>query len=126
MGKYRDPKGGIWAEEDKQPTLEERVATLEAGGGGESGGGGVLIVHADENGVLDKTWKEIHDAGVCFLAVESSNGGLTITRYALIAEVATNGSIYGASVSQSQMYATDNENGYPAYYDSDDQGGVAN
>ena len=30
-----------------------------AGGGG---GGGVLVVHADENRVLDKTWQEIKDA----------------------------------------------------------------
>ena len=40
---------------------------VEQSNGGGSGGGGVLIVH-DNNGTLDKTWQEIHDAGfsVCF------------------------------------------------------------
>ena len=33
--------------------------------GGSSGG--VLVVHQDENGVLDKTWQVIHDAGFAVL-----------------------------------------------------------
>ena len=38
-----------------------------SGGGGGSSGGGVLVVHEDENGTLDKTWQEIHDAAFSIL-----------------------------------------------------------
>lgn len=34
---------------------------IDASGGG-GGGTGVLVATMDENGVLDKTWQEIHDA----------------------------------------------------------------
>lgn len=33
---------------------------------GIAAGGGILIVH-NENGTLDKTWQEIHDADVCII-----------------------------------------------------------
>jgi hypothetical protein len=36
-------------------------------GGGS--GGGVLVVHVDEEGMLDKTWQQIHDAFVSGVAV---------------------------------------------------------
>lgn len=101
----------------------EKLNKLE-NGVANAGGGGVLVVHVNENGVLDKTWKEIHDAGVCFLALETSGSGNSGTTYGLIAQVVTNGSLYGVAISQSQVYATDNENGYPAYVEQGgDEGG---
>lgn len=33
---------------------------------GVANGGGILIVHSDENGILDKTWQEIYDAELAF------------------------------------------------------------
>lgn len=36
---------------------------------GIAAGGGVLVVHANEEGALDKTWQEIYDADVCFVNV---------------------------------------------------------
>jgi hypothetical protein len=46
-------------------TTGEVIALIKAFGGGSGGGssgGGVLVLHEDENGTLDKTWQEIHDA----------------------------------------------------------------
>lgn len=100
----------------------EKLNKLE-NGVANAGGGGVLIVHVDENGVLDKTWKEIHDAGVCFLAMEGTGGGLSGTEYRLLAVVGTMGSSYVAAVGQYQMYIADSENGYPAYVDQGGEGG---
>lgn len=57
-------------------TTGEVIALIKAfgGGGGGSSGGGVMVVH-DVDGTLDKTWKEIHDAGFCVLvAVGKGNG----------------------------------------------------
>ena len=45
------------------------------GGGGGSSGGGVLVVHGDENGVLDKTWQEIYDASNLGVVVLPIPGG---------------------------------------------------
>ena len=36
---------------------------------GIAAGGGILIVHEDENGTLDKTWQEIHDADICYYII---------------------------------------------------------
>lgn len=38
------------------------------------GGGGVLVVHANESGVLDKTWQEIYDAGFCVAELHGELG----------------------------------------------------
>jgi len=38
-----------------------------------SSNGGVLVMH-DEDGTLDKTWKEIHDAPFAVLRVEATSG----------------------------------------------------
>ena len=36
---------------------------------GVANGGGVLVVHADDNGKLDRTWQEIYDADFAVLQV---------------------------------------------------------
>ena len=47
----------------------EVIALIKAfgGSGGGSSGGGVLVVHM-VNGTLDKTWREVYDAGFCVIA----------------------------------------------------------
>ncbi len=40
---------------------------------GIAAGGGVLVVHTNDEGVLDKTWQEIHDADVCFLSTSNES-----------------------------------------------------
>ena len=45
-------------------TTGEVIALIKAfgGSGGGSSGGGVLVVHVSSEGVMDKTWQQIHDA----------------------------------------------------------------
>ncbi len=45
--------------------------------------GGIMAIHANENGVLDKTWQEIHDGGFGVIAYELPDG----LDYELIIEV---------------------------------------
>ena len=81
----------------------------QGGGGGGSGGGGVVSVH-DNNGTLDKTWQEIHDAGfsVCFgvesyticVGISSENGEYIVTYWS-----------YGYH--EPDYYVTNSASGYP-------------
>lgn len=40
-----------------------------------AGGGGILILSADENGVIDHTWQQIHDADFAVLRYERTVDG---------------------------------------------------
>ena len=76
---------------------------------------GVLVVNAiEETGALDKTWQEIHDAG---LAVLWNNDVLGI-----VCSIGTNAGIYGVAVSffnnqggtgNLTSFVTDSADGYP-------------
>ena len=55
--------GGQQVETPEPITREEMYLKKIA-----EGGGGVLVVHQDTDGVLDKTWQEIHDACFAVLA----------------------------------------------------------
>lgn len=82
------------------------------GSGGSSGGdGGVLVVHS-ENGTLDKTWKELHDAPFAVLRVEESDGFEVVP----LTSVTSEDAFYVAFVNSSyeSVYETDSENGYPS------------
>lgn len=107
---------------DGQTTLEpnkrreywykEIVDAIGSGGGGGTGGG-VLVVN-DDNGTLDKTWKEISDAfdaGTLVHLYQNANGNLTKTVVNIIAT--NNTDLYGVGAHNAQ-YATTTENGYPA------------
>lgn len=98
----------------------EVIALAKAfGGGGGSSGGGVLVVHQDENGVLDKTWQEIHDAVLSVLVINqgyavfichcmfiSGHAPVWLVTYANIDQEGT--------VSASN-YIANSADGYPAY-----------
>ena len=89
-------------------------AIIDNGGGGGGTGGGVLVVN-DNNGTLDKTWKEItdaFDAGTLVHVYQNVGGGVSIK--VIVNIIATNNTdMYGVSVNGHQ-YATNTENGYPA------------
>lgn len=66
--------GASAGEYAKIKTVDENgVPTEWESGSGGSTGGGALILHEDEDGVLDKTWREI--------ATAMSNGTLVVTNY---------------------------------------------
>ena len=91
--------------------------------------GTTLIVNAEvdeqtEKEVLDKTWKEIHDAIVAgrnvVVAKESNSSwaGQHIVAYDYITEVGESlaeGEDYYLQVMMGTIYATSTENGYPAH-----------
>ena len=82
---------------------------------GSSSGGGVLVVRGHESDhkiVLDKTWKEIHDAPFAVLRVEEANGFDVVP----LTSVTSDDGFYVAFVNSEHenTYETDNENGCPS------------
>lgn len=96
-------------------TTGEVIALIKAfgGSGGGSSGGGVLVVH-DVNDTLDKTWKEIHDAGFCVCVF----GDEYETNFAPIYNIGINTDpdewyvLFGTSES-GRNYSASSETGYP-------------
>ncbi|MBP5613471.1 MAG: hypothetical protein J6X35_04940 [Bacteroidales bacterium] len=74
-----------------------------------SGGGGVLVVN-DVNGTLDKTWKEIHDAG--FSVMVQTEGDEQY--YYTLSDIHETGYMvvyFGGGTDYS--YSAESANGYP-------------
>lgn len=85
--------------------------TIGSGGGGGTGGG-VLIVN-DNDGTLDKTWKEISDAfddGALVHAYRNEDGLLSKEIITML--VTNNTDMFGVVIS-GYPYTTNTENGYP-------------
>lgn len=84
-----------------------------------AGAGGVLVVH-DNDGTLDKTWKEIHDVyETGYVCVhKSTNDG---EKHFPVACLAYNESAYWLDVYDFSIgivtFGTDSENGYPVVGD---------
>ena len=98
----------------------------QSGGGGGSSGGGVLVLHVDdETFALDKTWKEISDAGfsvvmyptpsgadACiFVGAYNSSGSYKVRFAHPYTEQSSGATTVGFGLFE---FATDSENGYPA------------
>ncbi len=102
------------------------------GGSGGGSGGGVLVVHRTESGtkstnlrtpgfdtsyVLDKTWKEIHDAGFAVLSVAEEDGTDVFTflyPLNLVSVTSEDGYLVRFTAPDGNIFATtDSENGYP-------------
>lgn len=101
-------KSGDTITSAKLNKLENGLA--EASGGGT--GGGVLVVN-DNNGTLDKTWKEISDAfdaGMLVHVYINEDGNLV--KIILNMTITNNVDMFGVLVN-SDTYDTDTENGYP-------------
>lgn len=90
-----------------------------AGQGGGSSGGGVLVVHQDENSVLDKTWQEINDAGLSVLFF--NDGGRKYVAYctSVGAKPPRWSVVYAYAESDGTVntitYNADSADGYPEY-----------
>lgn len=87
-----------------------------------SGGSGVLVVTQDENGILNKTWKEITDAGFSILMLEmkadledssaDTVGYETVYYSGYVIRDGTYMVMYDGGNAE---YITTSENGYPVY-----------
>ena len=92
-------------------SLGTEIALIKALGNGGGSGGGVLVVHETGSGstyTLDKTFKEIKDAGYSVLYIEDEDGvysvyGMTSIDYSNYAVI------------YSEMYTATSEDGYPSY-----------
>lgn len=70
-------RAGIDGDTPPEPvTLTQKllVELIDAVSGGGGGGGGVPTVEASNDGVLNKTWQEIFDAGFCVLKYSGEMG----------------------------------------------------
>lgn len=86
-------------------------------GSGGSSGGGVLVCHMGENNTLDKTWKEITDAGFAVVNKPVSEANYNVKS---LAEVVIQDGAYVvgfSSGSAKDYFVTDSENGYPVLYE---------
>ena len=103
------PKSPVWRNEEEIKAIAEMFANMSGGG---SSGGGVLVVH-NEDGALDKTWKEIHDAFPNVYIDSASDEG-SIESVAYMA-VKNEGALYNLVTAYSQSeFIAESENGYPA------------
>lgn len=95
-------------------TTGEVIALIKAfgGGGGGSSGGGVLVVDADSNGVLNKTYKEIADAVVSIMRMKIDDKSYDFCWLKGFGYDEYSG--YYVKY-DSDTFVTDSENGYPAY-----------
>ena len=115
---------GLWAEGSEATisttkyVLDRTKGWVEDGGGGGGGGSGVLRVGAtvtDTSITLDKTWKEIHDAGYAVLELEDDSLG---TVFSPLYSIDSNEyyyyvGFYDLSYSNPATYTTESEDGYP-------------
>lgn len=94
-------------------TTGEVIALIKAfgGGGGGSSGGGVLVVDADSNNVLNKTYKEIADAVVSIMRTKIDDKSYDFYNLEGFGYDEYSGYYvkYGGGV-----FVTDSENGYPS------------
>lgn len=82
----------------------------QSGGGGGSSGGGVLVVH-DNDGTLDKTWQEIHDAMLTGGAVISNIEGSLVTAITGVGSLAPNRYVVESG---GESLVTSTSDGYPS------------
>lgn len=95
----------------REETFLQAIIDNGSGGGGGTGGG-ILVVH-DNDGTLDKTWKEISDAFDAGMLVHAYRNGDGLLFKEIITVLVTNNTdIFGVSISGYQ-YSTNTENGYP-------------
>lgn len=75
---------------------------------------GVLVIHQDENGILDRTWQEIHDAAcaICIFDENQNNWGAR-TR-GLIGSTMYESNQYEIYIG-SDTWTTSTPDGYPSF-----------
>ncbi len=88
---------------------------------GVANAGGVLIVSSTQEGVLNKTWQEIHDAMLTSLvAIVMSNGNAVMTM--LVTGVEVSGSY--KVVAGETLFIASSADDYPVYTDNGGGGSV--
>lgn len=105
-----DKLAALWA-----GAAAELIAEANAGG---SSGGGVLVVHetvSDNAYTLDKTYKEISDAGFAVLYWEEAGSLNTVLWLSMIGGGDGEYVVAFRSNNETIEYATDSETGYPSY-----------
>ena len=89
----------------------------ESGGGG-GGGNGIFIVNYDkgDTGALDKTWKEISDAGIAVITWNSGPGKYFILIYTIWEFQGAYGvSAYDYESQTVYDFAAESADGYPVF-----------
>lgn len=91
------------------------LQSLLFSGGGSSSGSGVLAVSISEQGVMDKTWQEIHDADFAAAKIYFS-GEVTGASFMplQVVHLLDVDDPYRVYVDESRYAATDSASGYPA------------
>ena len=104
-----------------EPTTKEQQLLKEiAENGGSSGGGGGLVVHVND-GTLDKTWQEIHDAMASGRSVVVDYGDGIRTRLVISADLDVDlYTVVTMAYDEAYSYAADSIDAYPSH---DDGGG---
>lgn len=102
--------GGNIADVAEENDINRLIRDLGNVTGGGGGGGGVLVVNLN-NGALDKTWQEIHDAMLAGGAVMITDDGFVIV--IVSAGYSTLRNVY-IVMSGDTDYVTSTPDGYPA------------
>lgn len=79
--------------------------------------GGILIVHADENGRLDKTWQEIYDADLAVISLIGKD-----MKFNTLPMVGVNNNIYTVDA-QVERFNASAPDDYPIVYTEEETGG---
>lgn len=99
-------------------TTGEVIALIKALGGGGSSGGGVLVVHQDaDTGALDKTWKEITDAGFSVFIVVGGVGEPAYVFILMSFDSSDHSVQFYLPGGETAKFAASSEDGYPVYVD---------
>ena len=93
---------------------------------GIANGGGILIVHADENGVLDKTWQEIYDADVCIICIfEDSDKFFNFVTGVISPDpLSLSHQNYTITTQTDAIYTASSQDDYPVYDEESSGGGL--
>lgn len=81
---------------------------------GIAAGGGVLIAH-DEDGTLDKTWQEIHDADACIICGLMKQS----KTFDLVSMVGQGSSTFMIETQSDRIFGASSPDDYPAIDNSD-------
>ena len=79
-----------------------------------SAGSGILLVH-NVNGTFDKTWQEIHDAGVAIVIVNGDGYSVSLLTYSIWENDGTYGvQVYDPDVPGMDDFICASASGYPS------------
>ena len=99
-----------------EPTTKEQALLKEIAEGGGSTGGG-LVVHVND-GTLDKTWQEIHDAmsSGSSVVIDGGDDFLELGHpICTVLSTAIDGDYYCVSAALGVLYRVDSTDGYPVH-----------